>query len=110
MAHAGSYATLDARAVVPYTFTGDLDAPMPYFNFRVRPPPFPWQWWYVNETGTYLPAAAVRRYDYVLVEQPVDWRRLPAIIDRVRGNEAVVLAKVRHAPSIRTAEAAAASR
>jgi hypothetical protein len=105
-AHAGSYAMLYARAVVPYTFTGNLDAPMPYFNFRERPPPFPWQWWYLNRDPVRPAPWLLAGYDYLLVQQPVDWRRVPATIDVVRGNEAVVLARVRQSsePARRTAE------
>jgi hypothetical protein len=103
-AHAGSYAMLYAQAVVPYTFTGTLDAPMPYFNFRERPPPYPWQWWYLNRDPVRPAARLLNGYDYLLVQQPVDWRRVPATIDVVRGNGAVVLARVRPEPARRTAE------
>jgi hypothetical protein len=104
-AHAGSFATIYARAVVPYTFTGDLDAPMPYFNFRERPPPFPWQWWYVNRLPVRPAPRLVNGWEYLLVQQPVDWRRLPASIDVMSRNSVVVLARVRPEDSLRTAAA-----
>ncbi len=104
-AHAGSYATIDARAIVPYTFTGDLDAPMPYFNFRERPPPFPWQWWYVNRKPVRPAPRLVEGWDYLLVQLPVDWRRLPASIEVVAQNHVVALARVRPAQDVRTAAA-----
>jgi hypothetical protein len=105
-AHAGSFAMIYADAVVPYTFTGNLDAPMPYFNFRMRPPPFPWQWWYLNHEPAVPPTRLVTGYDYLLIQLPVDWSRLPVTMDVVRGNDAVVLARVRRGPPARTAAAA----
>jgi hypothetical protein len=109
-AHAGSYAMIYADAVVPYTFTGNLDAPMPYFNFRARPPAFPWQWWYLNREPPTPSPRLLAGYDYLLIQQPVDWSRLPVTMQPVRGNEAVVLARVRPGPPARTANAARASR
>ncbi len=47
-------------------------------------------------------------YDYLLVQQPVDWSRVPVTMEVVRGNDAVVLARVRRGPQVRTAEAARA--
>jgi hypothetical protein len=105
-AHAGSFATIHARAVVPYTFTGDLDAPMPYFNFRERPPPFPGQWWYVNRRPMRPAARLVSGWEYLLVQQPVDWRRVPASIEVMSRNPVVVLARVRPPAALRTAAAA----
>jgi hypothetical protein len=104
-AHAGSFATIYARAVVPYTFTGNLDAPMPYFNFRERPPPFPWQWWYVNRLPVRPAPRLVNGWEYLLVQQPVDWRRVPASIEIMSRNPVVVLARVRRPDSVRTAAA-----
>jgi hypothetical protein len=109
-AHAASFATIDARAVLPYTFTGDTGAPMPYFNFRAPLPPFPWQWWYLNFDPPHPAARLFTGYQYLLVQQPVDWRRIPKVYDVVGGNSAVVLAKVRSMPDARTARPASASR
>jgi hypothetical protein len=104
-AHAGSFAMIDARAVVPYTFTGTYDAPMPYFNFRRRLPPFPWQWWYVNQPGFRPAPRMVGEWDYLLVQRPVDWRRVPASIEVMERNDVVMLARVRREPALRTAAA-----
>jgi hypothetical protein len=109
-AHAASFATIDARAVLPYTFTGDTGAPVPYFNFRARLPPYPWQWWYLNRDPPYPAARLFTGYDYLLVQQPVDWRRIPRVYDVVDRNSAVVLAKVRPTPDPRAARSASASR
>jgi hypothetical protein len=104
-AHAASWAVVDRAVVMPYTFAGNLDAPMTYFNFRHRPPPFPWQWWYVNHDPIVPRPQLLDGYQFLLVQQPIDWRRLPARIDLVASNDVVALLRLRGAIPDRTAEA-----
>ena len=92
-AHAASFATVHRGAIVPYTFTGNLGAPMPYFTFRERPPAFPWQWWYLHDRLPRRWVNMLSGYDYLLIQTPVDWRRLPRRVEVVEGNAAVVLAR-----------------
>ena len=105
-AHAASFATIDARAIQPYTFAGDTGAPVPYFTFRPALPPHPWQWWYLNQDPPRPSARLFTGFEYLLVQQPVDWRRLPPVYEIVAGNSAVVLARVQAPRAARAAEPA----
>lgn len=96
-AHAASFATIDARAVVPYTFSGDQSAPMPYFRFVRKPPPHPDQWWYVNDDAPPSWRGLLEGYDYALVQLPVQWSRVPLRGRVVAGSDAVVLLELTHA-------------
>lgn len=95
LAHAASYATILADAVVPYTFSGNEQMPMRYFRFRHRPDA-PWQFWYQQSLRPAHLASTVARYDYLLVGLPVDWRRLPPGLEIVDANASAAL--VRPAP------------
>jgi hypothetical protein len=87
-AHAALFATIDRDAIVPYIFSGDVGMPMQYFRFRDRPAA-PWQFWYQFAMPPEGGAAAIGAYSYLLVEQPVDWRRLP-VSGRVLSRNAAV--------------------
>ncbi len=110
-AHAASFAMLDRDAVVPYTFSGDVGMPMTYFRFRARPAS-PQQFWY--QAGT--PPAQVREvvagYDYLLVELPADWTRIPAsgrVLHRNRSAALVVTGPARTAGLVATGPGIAAA-
>lgn len=101
-AHAGSFAVIDAVALVPYTFTGDQFAPMPYFRFRRPPPRHPGQWWYVNRDPPRSWAGRLEDFDYALVEVPAQWSRIPLRGRVLAGNDTVVLLDLRGAARART--------
>jgi hypothetical protein len=96
-AHAALFATIDRDAIVPYTFSGDVGMPMRYFRFRDRPAA-PWQFWYQFGMPPEGGAQTIGAYSYLLVEQPVDWRRLPVSGRVVSANAAVAIVVPRAAP------------
>jgi hypothetical protein len=71
-----SFVVIDGRGVVAYLFSGDQAHPMKYFRYR-NPPYTPQKIWYsdypAHEVNWQALACA---YDYLLVTQPYDARRI----------------------------------
>jgi hypothetical protein len=91
--HAGAFATLEAGAVTPYLFSG---GPTSYFQYRRRPTRALDEFWY-QEGGS--PDEETRdiianQFEYLLVMNPFDPRRLPVRTDVVLRNEVAALVKV----------------
>ncbi len=89
--HVDSYATIDREATTPYVFAADNGNPMKYFRYVHRPYD-PEQLWYGDVPPRTVDWTAVARdYDYLLLTEPFDLRRLGLRTNTVARNSSAML-------------------
>jgi hypothetical protein len=88
--HFGSFAMMDAGAINPYTFNGNIGFPVSYFRFRDLPR-FPSPFWYQDHDPPRDWSTILPQFEYLLVQLPIDWARFPARGELVATNGAAAL-------------------
>ena len=96
--HAHAFITIDREGLMPYAFTADTANPEKYLRY-VHKPYAPPEVWYIDRTGGVDWRLVARDYDYLLVQQPFDARRIPLpTIPMARNGSAALLAIDKSAP------------
>ena len=93
--HAGSFATIEAAARIPYLFAGGVT---PYFDWRSPRPVAPSEFWYQERRSVaFQLLAAGLEYDFLLVMKPYDPARGPWVATEVVAeNDVAALLRIVH--------------
>jgi hypothetical protein len=91
--HAGSFATIEAAASIPYLFAGGVT---PYFTWRSARPDAPSEFWYQQKRNVAFQfVTAGLTYDFLLVMKPYDPARGPWVTTEVVAeNDAAALLRI----------------
>jgi hypothetical protein len=89
--HAHAFIAIDRDGLMPYAFTADTANPEKYLRY-VHKPYAPVEHWYLEHQDREVDWRSVARdYDYVLVDEPFDARRIPLALTRVTENGTAAL-------------------
>ncbi len=92
--HAGSFATIDRSALIPYEFAGNNGNTVRYFRYNRLPYFLPEEWYDLEPPPKLLWTAVACDYEYLLVTQPFSFHRFGLRTQVVAQNEAAALLKI----------------